>query len=86
MKLSSLKKQPESTKTTIYQNTKNGNISLRFEGYRKSDVTFEGFNNNPQNLNLQNLRRSNTVRETSNSGSRALEEEFEIEWNRLAKY
>ena len=37
-KLAGPKIQPENTKATSYQDRKTGEINLRFEGHRKSDV------------------------------------------------
>ena len=87
-KLSGPKIKPENTKAKSYQDKKTENISLRFEGHRRSDVNFEEINRSTQNLNLQNLRRSHTVRETPVSSTKPYldeQEEFELELNRPAR-
>ena len=87
-KLSGPKLKPENLKAKSYQDKKTGNISLRFEGHRKSDVNIGEINKGLQNLHLQRLRRSNTVRETSSSNPNSdldEQEEFERELYRPVK-
>ena len=75
-------------KAKSYQDRKVGNINLRFEGHRKSDINIGDVNKGLQNLHLQGLRRSNTVRETSSNNYNSdfdEQEEFEKELYRPVK-